>query len=308
VIRRRSARRLDVNARGWFKRRGKSYGRRGVARKIRGRRRFTRPTKATYRRRRFAANPPARRHRRKSRRSHRNPQYSYRRRSHRGGRRSFRLLDNPLKAVTDVFKQAFTGETLETVFHTALGFGGTAIGSRLIIKKVIPSLGESGVGRVGATLGVGLLGGALLGAVGGAKLGARAVVGGLLATAWQVLTEVLPASAKEFIPTLGQDAETESFRKAIEAEVVRELRGGGAGDDQWAVGGDSMSVYIPAAGVNEVYLQPAGQSTYLTSQEAIRTDRAGMTSYLTQGDVERSEAGMGTYEGEFSAESMPERF
>jgi hypothetical protein len=236
---------------------------------------------------------------RRRRRSARRAAYSSRRR--------VRLHRNPVEGIMDSLQEAFSMDTLTSVFHTALGFGGTAIGSRLIMKKVIPVLGTTPVGRIGTTFGTAVLGGMLLGMVGGKDLGIRATTGGLLTSLWQILTEVLPAEAKEFVPTLG-DAESDQFRKAIEQEVLREIRNGGGGSE------DGMSVYLQPAGVSETYLQPAGSSAYLTSKEAMRDveqgyadgGAPGVGAYLTSNEVVRTE-GMGQYESEFGR-SQGERF
>jgi hypothetical protein len=228
------------------------------------------------------------------------------RRNPSAGRRRMRLLRNPLEAITSAFQEAFSMDTLETVFQTGLGFGGTVVGSRLLYKKVMPALGSSSLGRIGTTTGTAILGSTVLGMVGGKNLAARALGGGLLAAFWQILSEFLPAEAKEFIPTLG-DAESDQFRKAIEQEVLREIRGGGSSD--------GMSVYLQPAGVSQTYLQPAGASAYLTSNEA-REDAIrgyadggapGMGAFLTRNEVDRVE-GLGDVASEFGGRNMSERF
>jgi len=264
-------------------------------------------------------NPRVYRRRRRARQRDSNPWvggFSYRRRGRRvrvprhwrrgrarnnpGRRRMIPLLDNPIEAVTRAFQEAFSGDTIETVFHTALGFGGTAIGSRLIMKKVIPALGASPIGRIATTAGVGILGSAVLGMLTKSpKLGARALAGGLLATFWQILSEALPAEAKEFIPTLGEAPESEDFRRAIESEVLKELRGGGGG----GATEEGVSMYLQPAGVQETYLTPAGTEAYLTQQEA---EGAAMGAYLTR--HEAVTAGVGDTDTEFGGSTLPERF
>jgi hypothetical protein len=250
----------------------------------------------SYRRRAGRVSVP-RHYRRKHAR--RNPRY--------GGRRRTRLLRNPIEAITSAFQEAFSMETLETVFQTTVGFGGTVIGSRLLYKKVIPALGTTPVGRIGTTVGTSILGSVVLGMIAGKTMAARSLGGGLLAAFWQILSEFLPAEAKEFIPTLG-DAESDQFRKAIEQEVLREIRNGGGG------GEEGMSVYLQPAGVSDTYLQPAGSAAYLTSREAMRDveqgyadgGAPGVGAYLTSNEVVRTE-GMGQYESEFGR-SEGERF
>lgn len=227
--------------------------------------------------------------------------------SHGHGRKRYRLLDNPLTAITDAFKDAFSGETLETVFHTGLGFGGTLVGSRLIYKQLITGLGDSAIGRIGTTAVTAILGSVLLGYVGGRSLGVRALGGGLLATLWQGLSEAIKDTpAAEWIPTLGE-GESEEFRKAIEGEVLRELRGGGvANHDEDEEG---MSYYLSPAGSSE-YLPPAGSEAYLTSQEAEEAveEPVGMSAYLTRRETIAAEAGVGDADSEFGPAGMPERF
>lgn len=188
-------------------------------------------------------------------------------------------------------------DTLQSVFHTGLGFGGAAIGARLVYKKIITGL-DTPVGRVGTHLGVSVIETVLAGLVGGQRFAAQALAGGLLATLWQGLTEVLPAEAKEFIPTLGEGPETAEFRRAIETEVLRQIRGGGGG------GGGGMSVYLRPAGVQETYLRSAGSETYLTEREALRA--AGQSAYMTE--REAVAAGVGGADDEFGRTTMPERF
>jgi len=254
------------------------------------------------RKRRDTADNPRVRHRRPRRRGRRNPVY-YSDNARRRGRRMVRLLDNPLEALKAAFTEAFSGDTIETVFHTGLGFGGTLVGSKLIYKTLITAV-DTPIGRVGTTLGVGILGSALLGMVGGPQLAVRALAGGLLATVWQGVSEVVRGTkAADWVPTLGEGPESEEFRKAIEAEVLKEIRGGGGGARRTAEG---MSVYIQPAGVSEYYLTPAGQQAYLTANEAEKA--AGMQTYLTQREVEMAAAGVGDTDSEFGGKNLPERF
>lgn len=200
---------------------------------------------------------------------------------------------------------AFSGDTLETLFHLGLGFGSVIPLSRLVIKNLVPQLGTTAYGRIGGTLGVTLLGTALAGIVTkDSKLTSRFMAGGLLATLWQGLTELLPAEAKAYIPTLGAPADDE-FRRAIEREVLKELRGGVSGYLP-AAGSEGYSTYLQPAGIE--YLTPAGQEAYLTEQGAERA-QAGMGAYLTETGIDRAEAGMGGEDfDEFSRVTLPERF
>lgn len=188
-------------------------------------------------------------------------------------------------------------ETLKSVAQMGVGFGVTAGGSRLVYRQLIEGL-NTPVGRVGTNLAVALVQTLLLGMVGGPALATRALSGGILATVWQGLTEaVRDTKAAEWVPTLGEDADTASFRRALQREVLREISGR-------RPGADGVSVYLQPAGVSETYLQPAGAHAYLTEGEA---SRANMGAYLTQREIDKV-TGMGDAEAEFSAASAPERF
>jgi hypothetical protein len=213
-----------------------------------------------------------------------------------------KLLSDPISTIKEAITRAFSRDTLETAFHGGLGFGATAVGSRLIYKSLFPALGETNVGRVVTHFGASILSGVVIGMLGGPVIGARAVAGGMLATLWQIVSEaVKDTDAAKFIPTLGQDAETAEFRKAIEHEVLRELRGGGGGMQDH----DGLSTYLQPAGISQIYLQPAGQETYLTQREAESADR-GLSAYMTE--RESLDAGVGDEWSEFGSKSMAERF
>jgi len=195
-------------------------------------------------------------------------------------------MDNPLQAVMDVVKEAFSKPTLETMLHTGLGFGGTLVISKMISgpKALNIAGGETiaSIERVGVSLGGSIVTSALGGMVLGPQVAARMLIGGLLATLWQGVTEIVKGtSASDFVPTLGQ-AVDEDFRKAVETEVLRNLRRGGG-----------MSAYLTPAG-SERYLAPAGSAAYFTPRGA------GMGAYATEMSV--VDAGVGT-----SSEFRPPR-
>jgi len=261
----------------------------------------------SYRRRRRVRHNPGNAPRRRRRYARHNPRRRYYRRN---PARAVRLSADPIGAIKAALQDAFSMDTLEALFHTGLGFGGVAVGGRLLYKKVIPSLGESGIGRVGTMLGSTILGTAFMGiATKNRNMTTRFLAGGLLATLWQVLSEALPDSAKEFIPTLGEAPETEEFRKAIEKEVLKELRGGGGVQEYLpAAGAEGMIEYIQPAGIMETYLTPAGAETFLTAREG---EDATMGAYLTETQTDRVEmqpSGIGEAFDEFARSSMPERF
>lgn len=200
-------------------------------------------------------------------------------------------MDNPLQAVMDVVKDAFSKPTLETMLHTGVGFGGTLAVAKLLSgpKVLNVASGEetlTKVERVGVTLGGTVLTTALGGMILGPAGGARMLIGGLLATLWQAVTEVVKdTSAAEFIPTLGDPVDAD-FRKAVETEVLRSLRGG-----------RNMSGYLQPAG-SEAYLQPAGSAAYFTPR------KTGLGAFSTEMEV----AGAGVGETEFGSTEMIERF
>jgi hypothetical protein len=191
----------------------------------------------------------------------------------------------------DVVKDAFSRPTMETMLHTGVGFGAAlAIAKFASSAKVLNVTGEATldkVGRVATTLGgtvlSSVLGGMVLGKVGAARM----VIGGLLATVWQGVTELVKGTgAAEYIPTLGQ-AVDEDFRKAVETEVLRSLRRGGG-----------MSSYLTPAG-SERYLQPAGSAAYFTPRGA------GMEAFATEREVVGSGVGA---DAEFGPSADIERF
>lgn len=335
TIARRRVRRRRVarGAGGRFVSKGRSVRRRRRSRNpsgfIKVGRRWRKMTKYARRRRRGSRRGQIRGYRfprryrrsRSRRRVHRNPAVrSYRRRRYarrnsgrryarRNPARAIRLSADPIGAIKAALAEAFSMDTLESLFHMGLGFGGVVVGGRMVYKKLIPSLGESAIGRVGTMLGSTIIGTALAGFLTkNRSLTARVLAGGLLGTLWQGITEVLPESAKEFVPTLGDAPETEEFRKAIEKEVLRELRGNGVQEYLQPAGAEGYSDYIQPAGIQETYLTPAGAEAFLTSREG---DDATLGGYLTASETERVElnpSGVGEPFDEFARTSAPEKF
>lgn len=201
---------------------------------------------------------------------------------------------------------AFSGETMETLFHLGLGFGSVIPLSRFITNNVLPNAWVTpdtmSYWKVGSTLGTTVLGTALMGLVTkDSKMTSRFLAGGLLATLWQGLSEFLPATAKAYIPTLGAPG-SDAFRQAIEKEVLKELRGGGVHGYLQAAGTEGVSTYLTPAGIQ--YLPAAGTEAYLTEVNANRAE-SGMGAYLTEVNSERAQAGLGD---EFSRTALPEQF
>jgi len=261
----------------------------------------------------LANNPP----RRRSRRYSANPRhYSRRRYRSNPGRRRVSLLSNPMGAIESLVREAFSGDTIETAFHTGLGFGGALAGMKAL-TACFPALNTQWA-RTPAVLGAGLAGSLLLGMLGGKSMGVRAVTGTVLATLWQGVSEVVKGTAAaQWIPTLGEGPEAEAFRKAIEREVLKELQGGGGPQSTE----EGMSYYLQPAGVSEAYLkpagsaaylQPAGSSAYLTMNESEAAQRGmghgGMSAYLTSSEATAARAGMGDADAEFGGRDLPERF
>lgn len=280
VLRRRGRRsggrrKYRANKRGWFRSRA---GYRGTRSRRQGRRRlYSHPTKATVRsrrrRRRTFANPPRSRRRRHYRRN------GPRRRSYRHGNRR-RVMDNPAAGAMNIFKDMFSVDTVKSMVLGLLGFG-TALALPQMVLSQVELYRTQPIVRVLAPLVVTGLAAALVGFVTKDKnMIKTTLTGGLVATGWRALSEVVPAEKKPTFPIpllagMG-DAQSEAFRKAIEGEILKQLN---------------------AEGVSG-YLTP-GQV-----ENAVR--QGGMSAYLTPGQVERA-TGMGARD-EFSPRAMAERF
>lgn len=254
------------------------------------------------------SNPSRRSRRSSSRRVRRNPFRSHRRYARRNPAVSYRLASDPIAAIKNAIMSAFSMDTLQTLFHMGLGFGGSIVASRLLIKKFAPdTLGATPYGRVGGTFLTTVALTALSGLAKNSALTARVLTGGLFATMWQGLSEAIAdkPEMREFIPTLSGAPETEEFRRAIEREVLKELRGG-VSDYLPAAGAEGYSTYLRPAGVE--YLRAAGSEAYLTE---VNASRAGMGAYLTErqvSNVDANPSGVGDESDEFSQRALPEQF
>jgi len=184
-------------------------------------------------------------------------------------------------------------DSLKTVVHMGVGFGGALALSKIAYSELIPAL-DTPVGRVASTFGVTVLESSLVGLFMGRSTAARVLAGGLLASLWRGLTEVLPAD-QGIIPTLGDS--DEEFRRAVQEEVLREMRGGMG----------EQSIYLQPAGVEDVYIQPAGSEAYLTGNEGRELVDTGVGAFMTGRELDRAESGMGDTP-EFGSRMMPERF
>jgi hypothetical protein len=329
--RRRAGRRR--NAKGHFMKTRRSSRRRNPSGHIKVGRRWRKITKFATRRKRGKRRGQIRgfhfpkRYRRSRRRVHRNPvvvsnpRRSRRRarrnpyrRSYRHARRnpavSMRLSNDPIAAIKNALMSAFSMDTAETLFQMGLGFGGAMSMSKwLYVQPWMPATATTApFVQVGSTLlSTALLTGASV-LLKNPKLTARVLTGGLFATLWQGLSlAVAGTPVQQFIPTLSGSPETDAFRKAIEAEVLKELKGGGVHGYLRAAGSEGMSTYLQPAGI--AYLKPAGSEAYLTQVNTERAN-AGMGAYLTQVNSEMANAGVGHDQGddEFSRRGMSERF
>ena len=196
-------------------------------------------------------------------------------------------------------------DTVETVVQMGVGFGGSLAMTKLAIQQFWPA-GTPVVPAVKpliTILSTALLTGASS-LLRNPKLSARILTGGLFAALWQGFSvAVIGTPIEQYVPTLQGSPETDAFRKAIEAEVLKELKGGGVHGYLRAAGSEGISTYLQPAGIS--YLRAAGSEAYLTQ---VGTQRAnnGMGAYLTQTNEEMANAGVG--DDEFSRRGMPEKF
>jgi hypothetical protein len=260
-------------------------------RRSRSRRRVHRnPVVVSNPRRRRARRNPSRRH---SRRAYRNPG-------------SFRLASDPIGAIKNAIMSAFSVDTVQTLAEMGVGFGGSMFLGKFG-RTFLPDGPIQPWMKVGSTfLGALVLTGASA-LLKNSRLTARILTGGLFATLWQGLSEAVSGTQfQQYIPTLSGSPETEEFRKAIEAEVLKELRGGGVHGYLPAAGAEGYETYLRPAGIE--YLRPAGSEAYLTQ---VNTERAngGMGAYMTERNTEAANSGVGNdSDDEFSRRGMPERF
>jgi hypothetical protein len=259
------------------------------------------------RRRRVHANPVVVSNPRR-RRARRNPYRSHRRRyARRNPAVSYRLSSDPIAALKNALMSAFSMDTLETLVHMGVGFGGAlTLGKWLYVQPWMPATaGSASFVKVGSTF----LSTAVLTAMSAVlkqpRLTARILTGGLFATLWQGLSEAVSGTqVQQYIPTLSGSPETDAFRKAIESEVLKELKGGGVHGYLRAAGSEGISTYLQPAGIS--YLRPAGSEAYLTKVNTERAN-AGMSAYMTEVNTEMANAGVGD-DDEFSRRGMPEKF
>lgn len=328
--RRRGRRRMARNAKGHFVKRSTRRTRRSRRRNpsgfIKVGRRWKKMTKYASRRKRGRRKGQIRgfhfpkRYRRSRRRVRRNPvvvsnpgrrrrRRSHSRRTYRHVRRnpaaSYRLSSDPIGAIKNALMSAFSVDTLETLVQMGLGFGGSITASKFLSAElanrfnfVVPSAAKPLVTLASSALLTGLSS-----FLKKPQLSARVLTGGLFATLWQGLSMLVEGTqVQQYVPTLS-GAETDQFRRAIEKEVLKELRGGGVNGYLRAAGSEGVATYMQPAGIE--YLRPAGSEAYLTEIGAERA-QAGMGAYLTEVNAEHAEAGMG--DDEFSRRGMPEKF
>ena len=329
--RRRGRRRMARNAKGHFVKRATRRTRRSRRRNpsgfIKVGRRWKKMTKYASRRKRGSRKGQIRgfhfpkRYRRSRRRVRRNPvvvsnpgrsrrrRRTSSRRTYRHVRRnpaaSYRLSSDPIGAIKNALMSAFSVDTVETLLQMGVGFGGSITASKFISAElasrfsfVVPSAAKPLVTLAASAL---LTGASSL--LKKPQLSARVLTGGLFAALWQGLSLLVEGTqVQQFVPTLS-GAETDEFRRAIEREVLKELKGGGVHGYLRAAGSEGISTYMQPAGIE--YLRPAGSEAYLTEVNAERAE-SGMGAYLTEVGAERAQAGLG--DDEFSRRGMPEKF
>jgi hypothetical protein len=244
--------------------------------------------------------------RHRSRRSRR----TYRRVRRNPSAASYRLSSDPISAIKNAIMSAFSMDTIETLVQMGVGFGGSLTLSKMALAQFWPA--TMGVPtpavNVLATLSTSAVLTAASSLLKNPKLTARVLTGGLFATLWQGLSALVAGTTvQQYIPTLSGAPETDEFRKAIEAEVLKELRGGGVHGYLPAAGAEGYETYLRPAGIS--YLRPAGSEAYLTQ---VNTERAngGMGAYLTEKNSQAANAGVGHdgIEDEFSRRGMSEQF
>jgi hypothetical protein len=246
----------------------------------------------------------------RSRRARRNPYRRHRRYVRRNPGASMRLSADPIAAIKNALMSAFSMDTMESIAQMGLGAVGSIALSKFINAQYPTlGLGNTPFTRVGSTFASGILLTALSALLKKPALTARILTGGLLSTAWQGLSEAIAGTQyTAYIPTLSGSPETEQFRKAIENEVLKELRGGGVHGYLPAAGAEGYSTYLRPAGIE--YLNPAGSEAYLTRYNSQQAD-AGMGAYLTENESSRVDArpsGVGDGDGEFGSSGMTEKF
>ena len=224
-------------------------------------------------------------------------------------RRRVRYSRNPLKQIQSAFNEVFSMDTFEQVFQTGIGFGGAIAGTNLLVDNIGVDALKTGWGKVGATAGVSALESGLLHMVTkDARFAKRVLVGGMLATLLRALGQVIPADSelRKWVPTLGN--RNGQFRRAIERQVLREMRGSG-----------NSAYYMPAAGSSAYYMPAAGSAAYLTPSELRSAENRaglagnGMGAYLTAAQGESLDVtGFAGYKGTVSefgnAGAVRERF
>ena len=284
--------------------------RRGRRKGARGRRRVvlhTRPKRSTVRRRRrasnrrrkYAMNPrPRRSHRRRTRRNARG--WYKTKGGYKGGvsrvvrrrrryamnprRRSRRYSANPSATIMGQLKDIFSVKSVQTIFAGLIGFGGALALPQMAASAVKLDLyfKADAQGSVVRVLSSGVATGLLAFATGwltkDRDMVKTVTIGGLIATGWKVLSEMVPADKKATFPIpllagMG-DSQSEAFRRAIEAEIVKQI----------------------------------GVEGYATQDQIARA--VGVSGYATPAQLERAAnlTPVGVGADEFDTRAMSERF
>ena len=207
-------------------------------------------------------------------------------------RRAVRYSNNPMKQMQKAFEEVFSMDTFEQVVHTGVGFAGAIAGTNVLVDNIGVDALKSGWGKVGATAGVSAIESGLAHMITkDARLSKRILVGGMLATVLRALGQVIPADSemRKWVPTLGNA--NSQFRRSIERQVLRELRGSG-----------NSAYYLPSVGSSAYGMPAAGSSAYLTPKELRKAENraglAGMGAYLTAREGEEIDTfGVAGYSG-----------
>jgi hypothetical protein len=318
---RRSSRRRHRNPSGYVKI-GRSWKKitKYAKRRRRGSRKgqiraFKFPKRYRRSRRRVHANPvvvsnPGRRSRRRRSHARRNPYRRHRRYVRRNPAAAYRLSSDPIAAIKNAVMSAFSMDTIETLTQMGVGFGGSLVfGKWLYQQPWIPATaGSASLVKVGSTFVSSVVLTGLSALMKKPAMSARILTGGLFATLWQALSEAISGTQyAAMVPTLSGSPETDAFRRAIESEVLKELKSGVHGYLP-AAGAEGFSTYLRPAGIE--YLRPAGSEAYLTQVNSERAN-AGMGAFLTEREsvsVDARPSGVGDDAGEFGGNGLPERF
>jgi hypothetical protein len=206
------------------------------------------------------------------------------------------MMMNPAGTLMSTMKDIFSVKSLQTVLYGFGGFAG-ALGIPQFFLSQTTWWAQPVVRTLAPVVTTGILATLAWYALGDRDAVRTVVTGGLVASGWRAVSEVVPASQKASFPIpllagLG-DAQSDAFRRAIEGEIVRQL-------------------------------QSEGLSAYATVDEIRRLGMNGMGAYATVSDMTRAADGQSGFHGlpqprtlmpsgvgfadEFDPKTMRERF